>query len=159
MNLVPRSQSTTDGIILRTASSPGHCDDRTLASLMPLAPLIVEAELARTRVTDTGLATLATFSNLRRLDLTRTGITSDGLAVLAPLVKLETLNLTATAVDDRGVAALQGLPALQHLWTFDTQVTVQEAQADLAAAPITEGGEAATAAETAVADGAAGASR
>ena len=122
LRLVARSHLPTDGLVLRTAGAPGRCDDTALAHLAPVADLIVEAELARTKVTDGGLVSLATFANLRALDLTRTAVTSAGLGQLVALTKLEALNLTSTGVDDAGVARLQALPALRKTWVVDTRV-------------------------------------
>lgn len=121
LRLVPRSQIPTDGLILRTASAPSRCDDTALAKLAPVAALIVDAELARTKITDAGLKALAACENLRALDLTRTAITSEGLSAIAGLKKLETINLTHTAVDDQGVAKLKALPALKRMWLFGTK--------------------------------------
>jgi hypothetical protein len=118
VRLVPRSRIVTDGLVLRTASSPGRCDDAALAKLAPLADLIVEAELARTKVTDAGMKTIGTFQNLVRLDLARTAVTSGGVAKLAALTKLESLNLSETKVDSAGVEAARALPALKNLWAF-----------------------------------------
>ncbi|MDP3068641.1 MAG: c-type cytochrome domain-containing protein [Opitutaceae bacterium] len=123
LRLLPRSQNPTDGLVLRTASAPSRCDDAALAQLAPLAPLIVEAELARTAITDAGAKAIAAWGNLRALDLTRTAVTSAGLASLAPLKHLEALNLTDTAVDDAGLATLKALPALKRVWHFGTKVT------------------------------------
>jgi hypothetical protein len=120
---VPRSRVATDGLVLRTASAPAQCNDALLAKLAPVADLIVEAELSRTKITDAGLRTVATWPNLVRLDLAHTGVTSTGVAALAPLAKLESVNLTATKVDDRGVAALQANPRLKKIWTFGTAAT------------------------------------
>ena len=124
VRLLPRSQVATDGLILRTASAPGRCDDETLARLATLAPLIVEAELARTRVTDAGLAGLAKWENLRALDLTRTGVTSAGLAALTGLQSLETLNLTDTSVGEAGATYLKTMRGLKRVWSFGTKLTV-----------------------------------
>lgn len=132
LKLVPRSQVATDGLILRTASAPGRCDDAALVKLAPIASLIVEAELARTKITDTGLKALAAWENLRLLDLTRTAITSEGLAAIAGLAKLEALNLTETSVDDNGVARLKSLPALKRVWLFGTKATTTEIPAKMA---------------------------
>ncbi len=99
VRVVVRSQQPTDGLIVRTASSPARCTDETLAALAPLSEVIVEAELARTRVTDTGLAALSGWKNLRRLDLTATAVTAQGLAPVVALENLEVLNLTDSAVD------------------------------------------------------------
>jgi hypothetical protein len=109
--------------VLRTASAPTHCDDAVLAKLAPIAELIVDAELARTKVTDAGLKSIAAFRNLRSLDLTRTAVTSEGLTALTELKLLEAINLTGTAIDDSGVAKLKTLPALKRLWLFGTKAT------------------------------------
>jgi hypothetical protein len=124
LRLAPRSRLATDGLVLRTASAPSRATDAALAKLAPIADLIVEAELARTKITDAGLAAVATFTNLRTLDLTRTAVTSAGVAQLTTLTNLESLNLTATAVDEAGLALLKSLPSLKQTWLFGTKVPV-----------------------------------
>lgn len=123
LKLTPRSAVATDGLILRTASAPSRCDDAALAKLKPIADLIVEAELSRTKVTDAGLVTVAGFANLRLLDLTRTAVTSNGLKALKPLKKLESLNLSSTKVDGAGLAVVKAMPTVKNLWTFNTPAT------------------------------------
>jgi hypothetical protein len=120
VRLVPRSSVPTDGLVLRTASAPANCDDAVLAKLAPVADIIVEAELARTRVTDKGMEAVGLWANLVHLDLTHTAVTSDGIERLASLARLETLNLTATKVDGRGVALAKKLPVLKTVWSFGT---------------------------------------
>jgi uncharacterized membrane protein len=127
VQLVLRSQDPRDGIILRTVSAPQRCDDAALRKLKPIADLIVDAELARTKVTDEGMKTLGTFSNLRYVDLSNTAVTSRGLASLTNLAKLESLNLTATAVDDAGILPFRHKKGLQHLYLFGTKCTQTEA--------------------------------
>jgi len=135
VKLVPRSQVATDGLILRTASAPTKCDDATLAKLGPMAELIVEAELGRTKVTDRGLATVGTWRNLRGLDLTRAPVTSEGMDALVGLKKLQALNLTNTGVDDAGVEKLKALPELKRLWVFGTKVSQPNAEGRVAGTP------------------------
>ncbi len=120
IRLVPRSQNPTDGLILRTASAPERCNDATLAQLAPVANLIVDAELARTKVTDKGMPAIANFSNLRFLDLSNTAVTSAGVKELTKLEKLESLNLTETRVTHDGIAELQAKPGLKRLYSFET---------------------------------------
>jgi hypothetical protein len=132
VRLVPRSQIGTDGLVLRTASAPRRCDDAVLARLKPIAALIVDAELARTKVTDAGMESLAGFENLRGIDLTRTAITSSGLAAIVRLKNLEHLNLTDTAVDDAGVRQLQSIPTLKRVWLFGTKATADVLPAKVA---------------------------
>src|SRR5580658_5653086 len=125
VRLVPRSRKPEDGLILRTVSAPERCDDAAIARLKVIGMLIVDAELARTKVTDAGLKTLATFSNLRAVDLAHTAVTSAGVPVLARLSRLESLNLTATVVDDAGVAALRHKQTLKRLYLFETKCTAR----------------------------------
>ena len=124
VRLVARSQNPTDGLILRTVSAPERCDDATLTRLKSIGDLIVDAELARTKVTDAGLKTLATFPNLRFLDLAHTSVTSAGVPVLARLNHLETLNLTSTSVDDAGIVMLRRKRTLKKLYLFETKSAV-----------------------------------
>jgi mono/diheme cytochrome c family protein len=118
VRLIPRSRLSTDGLILRTASAPRRCDDAVLQKLAPMADLIVDAELSRTRVTDQGLATLAGWPNLARVDLTHTAVTAAGVAQLEKLPRLETLNLTATAVDATPQVLSAKFPALKEIWVL-----------------------------------------
>jgi uncharacterized membrane protein/mono/diheme cytochrome c family protein len=121
VRLVPRSQNPRDGLILRTVSAPERCDDSVLAALKPVADLILDAELARTKITDAGMKALGGFVNLRSVDLSYTAVTSQGLAPFASLTKLETLNLTGTDVDDQGVQSFRRKPGLRHLYLFATK--------------------------------------
>jgi len=135
VRLVPRSRNPEDGLILRTVSAPERCDDAAVARLKVIGMLIVDAELARTKVTDAGLKTLATFSNLRAVDLAHTAVTSAGVPILARLSRLESLNLTATVVDDAGVAALRRKQTLKRLYLFETKCTAQSERASRNARP------------------------
>ncbi len=119
VTLLPRSRVPTDGLVLRTAGAPARCDDAVLAKLAPFGDLIVEAELARTRLTDKGLQTLGAWANLQRLDLTRTAVTTGGVSSLASLRRLEALNLTETRVSE-GVQELSArLPKVRRIWAFE----------------------------------------
>lgn len=126
VKLVPRSDVPTDGLVLRTASAPTRCTDAVLIKLAPVADLIVEAELARTNVTDAGLTALAACANLQTIDLSQTAITSRGLPALVSLSRLTTVNLTQTAVDAAGVTALRSQLTLENLWYFDTPAQPDE---------------------------------
>jgi len=122
VHLVPRSRNPQDGLILRTVSAPERCDDGAIARLKVIGALIVDAELARTKVTDAGLKTLATFSNLRAVDLAHTAVTSAGVPILARLSRLESLNLTATVVDRCGSCCTSPQANAQAAISFETNV-------------------------------------
>lgn len=103
--------------------------DTDLAALAPIGPAIHWLDLGETAVTDAGLAALADWREVRRLQLDRTAITDAGLARLTTLARLESLNLFGTTVTDAGLPALRGLPELRRLHLWQTQVTPAAAAA------------------------------
>ncbi len=125
VRFVPVSEKVTDGLILRTISVAGTLDDSALAALAPIAELIVDAELARTRVTNAGLEELRRLLNLRRVDLSHTQVTSAGLGHLAPLTKLESINLVGTQADDSAWITLRALPALRRVHVYGTRMSAE----------------------------------
>src|SRR5262245_54175714 len=70
--------------------------DAQLAELKPVSDQLVWLNLAATKVTDAGLAQLATLKNLQRLHLEKTGIGDAGLANLKSFAELRYLNLYGT---------------------------------------------------------------
>jgi len=97
--------------------------DSGLAPLAPLADKISSLDLARTKVTDAGLAGLAGMKNLTELHLENTGIGDAGLDHVKGLTGLEYLNLYGTKVTDTGLAKLNGLTKLKSLYLWQSTVT------------------------------------
>ena len=97
--------------------------DSGLAPLGPLADKISSLDLARTKVTDAGLAGLAGMKNLTELHLENTGIGDAGLDHVKGLTGLEYLNLYGTKVTDTGLAKLSGLTKLKSLYLWQSTVT------------------------------------
>jgi len=97
--------------------------DENLASLKPVSTQIKWVDLARTKVTDKGLAHLSGMTNLTRLHLENTGITDAGLDALKGLGNLEYLNLYGTQVTDAGLTKLAGLKNLKKLFIWQTKAT------------------------------------
>ncbi len=123
IKLVPVSEHAGDGLILRTRGAEAHFGDAELAQLARVAPFIIEAELANTKVTDAGLAALKSFTHLERLHLERTGIGGVTLGNLSALPVLNYLNLCSTAVTDDTLARLSTCTSLKQLYLFDSKVT------------------------------------
>ncbi len=117
--LEPRSEIPGEGLLLRTAGLTSRCDDETLASLAPLGHLIVDAELARTQITNEGLQSIAGWRNLRRLDVSHTAIGGGVVGVLMGLPHLEWLNLTGTEVSRKALSRLEKKPGLKRLYAFE----------------------------------------
>ena len=117
---MPVSANPSEGLILRTTDVAGTFDDAQLAKFQRFAPFIVEAELGRTAVTDTGVETLSQFKNLRALHLEGTAVTGRTLAKLSSLSQLAYLNLSATKVTSEAVTVLKTKPNLRHFYLFNT---------------------------------------
>jgi uncharacterized membrane protein len=114
--------SSNDFIELHCTNA-GAFGDSELAVLRPLAPQTVWLNLSGTRITDTGLSTVAQFHNLTRLHLNRTRVSDRGLPQLAGLQQLEYLNLYGTGVTDVGLESLAGLTQLRTLYVWQTGVS------------------------------------
>jgi serine/threonine protein kinase/Leucine-rich repeat (LRR) protein len=76
-----------------------------------------------TKITDTGLESLAALKDLVGLDVSETAVTSAGLRRLAGLTALESLSLQGTAVGNEGLKHLRDLKALRDLRLGRTRVT------------------------------------
>lgn len=103
--------------------------DKELATLAPIAFTLSWVDLARSQVTDAGLATIGKFANLERLHLENTKVTDAGVAQLAGLKNLEYLNLYGTKVTDAGIAKLATATGLKKLFVWQTAVTQAGAKA------------------------------
>jgi hypothetical protein len=117
--LIPVSGKASDGLILRTVDAGKSLNDAQLAQFVKFAPYIVEAELARTSVTDASLDTLSKFTHLRVLHLEDTAISGSSLAKLLPLSQLVYLNLSGTQVTKAALAPISGMKSL-HVYLFNT---------------------------------------
>jgi len=127
--LVPVSAKASDGLILRTADVASSFGDAQLAAFQKFAPYIVEADLARTAITDASFDTLKTFTHLRALHLEGTAMTGANLGKLSSLKQLTYLNLSGTRVSAQSVAPLKNMPNLRHLYLFNTPAQPDNATA------------------------------
>lgn len=97
--------------------------DAGLDTLAAAAGKIVSLDLARTKVTDAGLAKIAGMKELKELHLEGTSIGDAGLDHLKGLTSLEYLNLYNTKVTDAGIAKLASLSKLKALYLWQSGVT------------------------------------
>jgi len=118
--LVPVSRKPSDGLILNTVDVAPSFTDAQLAGFQKFAPYIVEANLARTAVTNASFDTLAKFTHLRALHLEGTGVTGDGLQKLGSLSQLTYLNLSGTKVTTSAAAQIEKMKSLRHVYLYNT---------------------------------------
>jgi len=118
--LLAVSAKASDGLILNTVDAGSRFGDAELRQFEKFAPYIVEADLARTAVTDASFDTLAQFIHLHALHLEGTAVTGRGLAKLAGLPRLNYLNLSETKVTADSLGSLKSMPNLQRVYLFNT---------------------------------------
>ncbi len=97
--------------------------DASLKDLEPVAGKIVALDLAKTKITDNALASIAKMTALRELHLENTAVTDAGAAQLKTLANLEYLNLYGTKVTDKALVELDGLAKLKALYLWQSGVT------------------------------------
>ena len=93
-----------------------------LDALMPIKDQIQWLSLAATGIQDADIATLAQFTNLRRLRIENNPISDQGLASLKTLSKLEVLNLNGTKITSQGLSHLTDLQNLKSLYLWNTGI-------------------------------------
>lgn len=85
---------------------------------------ITEVDLRSSWVTDSDLARLTQFANLKKLDLSLTRITDRGLRALRPLETVTELNLYfAEQITDDGMSAIKGWKKLERLTLRGTKIS------------------------------------
>jgi hypothetical protein len=119
--VVMRVSADSPWLSCNAAVARGFGDDQ-LRQLAPLADNIQTLDLARTNVTDAGMAVVATMKHLMHLRLERTNVTDAGIKLLAGMPELENLNLYGTRVTDAALPTLKTLPSLRHLYLWGTKV-------------------------------------
>lgn len=97
--------------------------DANLKPLEKVGQHILWLDLARTQVSDGGLASLGKMNNLTRLHLENTKISDAGLDHVKGLPDLEYLNLYGTGITDKGIAKLSANKNLKKLFLWQTKVT------------------------------------
>ncbi len=107
---------------VRSVHLPTDASDDDVTSLKPLDT--VEELWARSQgVSDDGLAMLAKYKRVRRLDLEGAMVTDRGVKHLLGLPNLESLDLSETQITDEALATLGTLKQLRHLDLSLTTVT------------------------------------
>ena len=97
--------------------------DKNLQTLSPVGQHILWLDLARTQVSDGGLAQLGSMRNVTRLHLENTKISDAALDHVKGLSNLEYLNLYGTGITDTGIAKLASNKKLRKLFLWQTKTT------------------------------------
>ena len=124
---MPIAQNT-NAIYVNASYAGQNFDDKKIMLLEPIAEQLVWLNLARTKVTDNGIASLTKYGLLTRLHLENTVIADKSSIHLSKLSNLEYLNLYGTRISDESLPNLQKLSKLNKLFLWQTKVTPQGAE-------------------------------
>ena len=117
-------ESQQSSLLTFTAVSlRGNLDDAGFKKLAPVTSQFVTVDLSATKITDQGVAQLASSKNLRLIRLAETGVTDAVIDTLLKIPSLESINLYGTKVTDAGVSKLAALTHLKRLYLWQTAVT------------------------------------
>lgn len=97
--------------------------DAQLGGLKNVSGHVTYLGLAKSKVSDGGLAALSGLSKLTSLHLEKTNISDAGLAHLKGLQNLEYINLYGTQVTDAGLKNLEGIKSLKKVYLWQSKVT------------------------------------
>lgn len=120
---VLRVAGDDDGVAVNASSASTPWGDADLALLAPIADEIVELNLARSAVTDAGIAALPAMPRLSTLRLDHVALTDASADAIRRFGALETLNVVGTGFGDRGLGAIADLPNLRRVYVFESAVT------------------------------------
>jgi len=103
--------------------------DAEVALLSAVAEQVYALNLAKSQVSNKGLAVLSQLKNLAQLHLENSSVTDSSLSHLSGLTSLKYLNLYGTSITDAGLKPLEGLEHLQKLYVWKTKVSYEKAKA------------------------------
>ena len=118
-----RLAENTAAVEVRFSLKPSAFVEDDLRLLDGLERCLVWLDLARTNISDSALARLGRFTELRRIHLERTRITDAGLAHLIGLASLEYVDIYDTTVSDDGIEHLAQLPSLRKVYVWRTDIS------------------------------------
>jgi uncharacterized membrane protein len=108
-------------------STPGEASS-LLPALIPLRQHVIWIKLSDCEVGDGAIVMLKQFNKLTRLSLDNTKITDVGLAEVASLPELVSLNLKGTPVTKDGIRKLSKLNKLRDLYLYQTKIAIADHQ-------------------------------
>ena len=103
---------------LQKVATPGEIEDADLIKVTQVTEgleQIQELNLAGSKVTDVGAATLSKFPKLVKVRLSGAPVTNAGIKVVNDMPELRVLSLGHTRVDDQGMATLAAHKGLREL--------------------------------------------
>ena len=119
------SPAMKDSPLLRVAfhANEDQVTDKIVMGLAYIQDRVTHLVLARTKITNRALASIARMKRLTRLDLRQTAVTDSGLRALTKLTELRSLNLYGTVITDRGLDHLATMKSLERITVWETKVT------------------------------------
>jgi len=125
--VMPIAQNTNT-IYVNASYTGKNFTDENINLLKPISKQLLWLNLARTGVTDQGIADLSGHLLLSRLHLENTNLTDEATHHLSKLPNIEYLNLYGTQVTDASIPKLKKLKKLKKVFLWKTKVTSKGAE-------------------------------
>jgi hypothetical protein len=125
--VMPIAQNT-NALYVNASYSGKNFTDENINLLKPISKQLLWLNLARTGVTDQGIANLSGHLLLSRLHLENTSLTDEATHHLSMLPNIEYLNLYGTQITDASIQKLKKLKKLKKVFLWKTKVTAKGAE-------------------------------
>ncbi len=100
--------------------------------LADIAPIVANLNLAKSAITDAGLAQIGPMPHLEKLRLDSTAVTDEGLESLGTLARVQSINLVASKVTSASIKWMQKQPQLTRVYVWQTALDNAKDIADIA---------------------------
>lgn len=125
--VMPIAQNT-NAIYVNASYIGKSFTDESIQLLKPISKQLLWLNLARTGVTNKGIADLSEHLLLSRLHLENTNLSDEATRHLSKLPNIEYLNLYGTQITDASISNLKNLKKLKKVFLWKTKVTSQGAE-------------------------------
>ena len=111
------------GYIDLSAMNAPLFNDQQIQKISILDSHLVWLNLANTKITNKGIASLGSCKNLIKLNLAYTSINDDAIIMLNQFKELSYLNIVGTSITDKGLGKLNLSKNLKSVYCWNTKIT------------------------------------
>jgi uncharacterized membrane protein len=123
LGLIVNPIAKGNGYIDLSAMSVPALNDLQVQKISILDSHLVWLNLANTKITNKGIATLSSCKNILKLNVAYTLLNDDAIGLLNQFTKLNYLNIVGTSITDHGLVKLNPSKNLKSIYCWNTKIT------------------------------------
>ena len=123
LGLIVNPIAKGNGYIDLSAMSVPALNDLQVQKISILDSHLVWLNLANTKITNKGIATLSSCKNILKLNVAYTLLNDDAISLLNQYTKLNYLNIVGTSITDHGLVKLNPSKNLKSIYCWNTKIT------------------------------------